>query len=698
MKKKVLALFKKNPSSSFKAKDVAKLLSIITEYEYSSLKAMLHKLSSEGVLNRTGKRYKLIPVPNSNRIQGELQITQGGYGFVIMKNSRNGDVFIAARNLGTAFSGDIVEAVLFASQKRKNIEGQIVSVIKRKRSEIIGTLKKSNSFFYVRPDDPAIHRDIYVNRDRLNGAKKDEKVIVGNIVWNSSKQNPEGEVIEILGETGNYETEILSIAKEFNLPSVFNSKAFEESEKIELKITAGDLKQRIDFRDRTVFTIDPEDAKDFDDALSFDLLDNGNYRVGIHIADVSHYVKRNSNLDKEALRRGNSVYLVGTVIPMLPERLSNGICSLVPNEDRLTYSVVAELTPRAKIVKYEIAKTVINSKRRFTYDEVQQIIEKQEGDFTEEILQLNSLAQTLRKKRMREGSIDFFTPEIKFNLDKNGKPLAIYKKEIKQSNMLVEEFMLLANKIVAKHIAAPVRGNIKPFVYRVHDLPDKEKINEFAKFVKSLGYSFDPNAGSRSNQFQMLMLRVRGTEEETLINELAIRSMAKAIYDINNIGHYGLGFKYYAHFTSPIRRYADLIVHRLLNSYLNHNGQAKYSLPELEEISDHISQCERNAIEAERLSIKLKQIEYLKDHLGEEFNAIISGITNFGMFVKITEILAEGLIRMRDIEGDFFIYDEKKYSLIGRASKKQFRLGDKVRVKLVRVDYEKSELDFIITQ
>ncbi len=698
MKKKVITLFKKNPSSPLKAKDVAKQIGIVTEHEYSSLKAMLHKLSSEGVLNKTGKRYKLNQVPSSNRIQGELQITQGGYGFVIMKNSRNGDIFIAARNLGTAFSGDTVEAVLFASQKRKNLEGQIVNVIKRKRSEVIGTLQKSNSFFYVRPDDPAIHRDIYVNRDKLNGAKKGEKVSVGNIIWNSSKQNPEGEIIEILGEVGNYETEILSITKEFNLPSVFNPNALEESDKIELKITAEDLKERIDFRDRTVFTIDPEDAKDFDDALLIEMLDNGNYRVGIHIADVSHYVNRNSSLDKEALRRGNSVYLVGTVIPMLPERLSNGICSLVPNEDRLTYSVIVELTPRAKIIKYEIAKTVINSKRRFTYDEVQQIIETGEGDFTEEILKLNSLAQTIRKKRMREGSIDFFTPEVKFELDKDLKPLAIIKKEIKQSNMLVEEFMLLANKIIAKHIAAPIKGGIKPFVYRVHDLPDKEKINEFAKFVKSLGYSFDPNAGSRSNQFQMLMLQVRGTEEETLINELAIRSMAKAIYDINNIGHYGLGFKYYTHFTSPIRRYADLIVHRLLNNYLNHNGQTKYSLQELEDISDHISQCERNAIEAERLSIKLKQIEYLKDHLGEEFNAIISGITNFGMFVKITDILAEGLIRMRDIEGDFFIYDEKKYSLIGRATKKQFRLGDKVRVKLVRVDYEKSELDFIITQ
>jgi ribonuclease R len=510
--------------------------------------------------------------------------------------------------------------------------------------------------------------------------------------------NPEGIVIEVLGKAGSAETEISSLAKQFNFQYKFPDKVLNEAEKISFKLTDEELRARVDYRDKTVITIDPYDAKDFDDALSIEELENGNYSVGIHIADVSHYVAKKSKLNDEALIRGNSIYLVGTVIPMLPEKLSNGICSLVPNEERLTYSVIAELTVNGKLVDYQIKKTIIKSKRRFTYEEVQTIIDDKAGELYEDINKLNKLAITLRKKRMREGSIEFSTAEIKFQLDENGYPIGVTKKEIKQSNMLVEEFMLLANKIVAEHIGKPTREKVKPFVYRIHDLPDQEKLIEFSKFVKSLGYSFDPNSKSKSNQFQKLNSEVKGTPEETLINELAIRSMAKAIYSINNIGHYGLGFKYYTHFTSPIRRYSDLIVHRLLYNYVELNQNASYSLEDLDEISDNLSECERRAVDAERLSVKLKQIEYLKNHLSEEFDAVISGITNFGMFVKIIDLLAEGLIRLRDLEGDYYVYDEKKYSLIGRVSKKQFRLGDKVKVKLVRVDTDKSELDFIIAE
>ena len=698
MKKKIVAFFKKNPGRGLKSRDIAKMLKITAEHEYISLKSFLHSLVDEEFLIKSGKRYMLNQVPKSNKISGTLQITQGGFGFVIPYDRNLKDIFVASRNLNTAFNGDNVEVVLFANQKGKNIEGQITGILKRKRDEIVGTLQKTNSFYFLKPDDHELHRDIYISKNNLHGAKTGDKVIVGNIRWESPDLNPEGEILESIGKSGSHDTEIISLAREYNLQYRFSDKTLKESEQISEEIGDEDIKERKDFREMTVFTIDPVDAKDFDDALSIELLGNENYSVGIHIADVSNYVDYHTNLDKEALSRGNSVYLVGKVIPMLPEKLSNNVCSLVPYKDRCTYSVIVEITKRGKVAKYEIEKSIINSKRRFTYEEVQEIIDSEKGDFTKEILQMNSLAQILRKKRLREGSIDFFSPEVKFELDENGIPTRIYKKETQQSNMLVEEFMLLANKLVAKHIAAPEEGNIKPFVYRVHDLPDNEKIYEFAKFVKSLGYSFDPGAASRSSQFQQLMLSVKGTEEEAVINELAIRSMSKAVYSIHNIGHYGLGFRYYTHFTSPIRRYSDLMVHRLLFQYLKKKGDFKYSHEELDEISDHLSITERNAIEAERKSVKLKQTEYLQHHIGEEFHAIISGVTYFGIFVKITDILAEGLVKIRDLENDTYVYDEKKYALVGKKSRKLYRLGDKINVKLIRVDVEKSEIDFIILE
>jgi len=694
MKKKIKSFFKNNPSLKIKSKELAERLNIFDSYEYAELKYFLHKLTEEGFLEKSGKRYQLNRYA-SEKLIGTLQIiSDGDYGFVILNNQNIRDVFIAGKNLNTAFDGDIVEVKLLERQRGKNIEGTIVNIVERSRKEIVGTLQKSNSFYFVIPDDKKIHRDIYVSSKNLGGAKAGDKVVVGNIKWISPNLNPEGKIIEVLGKAGSFDVEIASIAREFELPYKFPNSVLKEVEKITEEIPESEFKKRIDLRDKIIFTIDPEDAKDFDDAVSVEILQNGNYLLGVHIADVSHYVRENSATYKEALKRGTSVYLVGKVIPMLPEKLSNQICSLVPGKDRLTFSVLAEVTPSGKIVNYEIHKSIINSKRRFTYEEVQKIIDEGKGDFYEQIALLNKIAKVLREKRIKKGSINFFTPEVVFKLDKNGKPVEINIKKVGESNNLIEELMLMANQIIATHVQPKKGEEVYPFVYRVHDQPDKEKIIEFARFVRSLGYSFDPNSSNKSKEFQKLLDSVKGTEEEAVVNEIAIRSMAKAIYSTKNIGHYGLGFKYYTHFTSPIRRFPDLIVHNLIYNYLQNKLEKKYNIEDLEKICEHASERERTAINAERLSVKLKQIEYLKSKVGQEFHGVVSGITNFGIFVELSQNLAEGLIRYRDMDDDYYLFDEKNYSITGKSTGRRIRLGDKVNVKLIRVDEEKREIDF----
>lgn len=697
MKKEIKAYFKNHPSLKVKSKEIAKHFGITEEFAYAELKSILFKLTEEGYLEKQGKRYSLSSF-GSDKLIGQLQIiSEGDYGFVALKDqSYKTDVFISGKNLGTAFDGDLVHVNLLSKKHGKNIEGQIVEVVERKQNDIVGILQKSKSFYFVSADNKKIHRDIYVSSEYLNGSKVGDKVVVGKIEWKSPDLNPEGQILEVLGRAGSYDAEIASIAREFGLSYKFSDKVLKQAESISENIPESEINKRLDLREIVTFTIDPEDAKDFDDAVSIEPLPNGNYHVGIHIADVSHYITSNSPLYKEALDRATSVYLVGKVIPMLPEKLSNIVCSLIPNKDRLTFSVLVEMTPQSKVVSYEIKKTVINSKRRFTYEEVQKIIETGEGDFKDKILLLNDLAKKMRSKRISKGSINFFSPEVVFILDKNGMPVDIKIKEVRESNNLIEEMMLLANQIVASHVKPKKNKLSLPFVYRIHDLPDKEKVIEFSRFVKSLGYSFDPNSANKSKQFQELLESCRGTEEEAVVNEVAIRSMAKAVYSTNNIGHYGLGFRDYTHFTSPIRRFPDLIVHKIIFSYLQNIQEKNFSVEELDEICNHSSAQERNAINAERLSVKLKQIEYLKGKVGTEFHGVVSGITNFGIFIELSQNLAEGLIRYRDLEDDYYTFDEKNYAITGKRSGRRIRLGDKINVKLVRVDNEKREIDFTL--
>ncbi|KAB2907141.1 MAG: ribonuclease R [Ignavibacteriales bacterium] len=701
MKNRIKSYFQRNINYAIKAKQLANDLNIYTEQEYEAMKAFLHRLCEEGFLVREGKRYKHLPKENGKTVKGEFNIMKDGSGFLFKDRVPGGGYYISSRYFNTAFHGDTVEISVAAKElKGRNrvlMTGQVINVLERKWNVISGTLTKEGSFYIVKPDIPEIHRNLYIHDGDLNGAKVGDRVFAGNIQWTNPKINPEAKVIEVVPKGEGIDLDVVTISREFNLPFKFSNGALEEAKEIRIEISPEELAKREDFRDKDVFTIDPADAKDFDDALSLQRLENGNYEIGVHIADVGHYVKPDSKLDKEALERGNSVYLVGAVIPMLPESLSNGICSLVPGEERLTYSAVFEITPRGKVLNYRLVKTVIKSKRRFSYEEAQEVIKTGKGDLAEDLTALNKIAEILRNKRMKAGSIEFGSDEVEFILGEEGEVLGVKRKVQEESNKLIEEFMLLANKTVAEHINKKRREHeIIPFVYRIHDKPDKEKMREFARFVKSLGYTVGFNDSPTPQQLNALMNAVKLKEEEVIVNELAIRSMAKAAYSTENIGHYGLGFKDYTHFTSPIRRYSDLLAHRILAHFTETKGKGLYKEPPLRAWCEHISLTERTAIEAERLSVRMKYIEYLQPLVGQEFDGIISGVTSFGFFVKLADSLAEGLVHVRDIESDYFTYEEKYYLLKGERSGKTYRLGDKVRVKLIRVIPERSNVDFTI--
>ncbi len=698
IKQQIEKILQNSPNRGYKSKELSKKLNIKSEEEYANLKQILSELYRQGKLIKKGKRYLL--VQDANQIIGKLQMTRNGYGFVIPESKESEDIFISERNLGTALNGDKVLVEVFARYRGKNQEGEIIKVLERSTDEFVGKIEAYRGVYFLIPDDKLIHRDFFIPEEMLHGARHGDKVVIKLIEWTTPKVNPVGEVIEILGKPLDHTTEMISIARSFKIRTKFPEDVLEEANQFSEETIKSEIPNRLDIRDKIVFTIDPADAKDFDDALSIEVIDKNRFLVGVHIADVSFFVKENSFLDLEARKRGTSVYLVNYVVPMLPEALSNKWCSLVPGEDRLCFSVFIEMNKKAEVLNYRIEKTVINNKRRFTYEEVEEILKSGKGDFAEELITLNELAKILFKKRIQNGGIDFVTDEVRFILDPDGIPVEVKKKEHLQSHKLIEDFMLLANKIIAQEGKKFEDIKKVPFIYRIHDVPDEEKIRQLANLVNSLGYKLNIAGGVKSKALQKLLEQIKDKPEEILINELMIRSMAKAEYSEKNIGHYGLAFKYYTHFTSPIRRYPDLVVHRLIKEYEKdispkRANELRKNIPEICKTS---SVAERIAMEAEREAIKFKQTQFMKNRIGEEFDGIISGVQAFGIFVELTENLAEGLVRLKNMPGDIYFYDENKYALIGKLNKQVYRLGDLVRVRVIGVNEERNEIDFELVE